>query len=103
MATETAQISGAAAPESEARAKPRRIGVVTSDRMKKTITVAVERLVRHPLYGKYVRQRTVLKAHDENGEARVGNVVEVEFTRPLSKTKRWRLVRVIRAAEASAP
>lgn len=84
-----------AAPES-ARAKPRRVGVVTSDKMQKTITVVVERLEKHPVYKKYVRKRTVLKAHDEKNEAKVGAVVEVEFARPLSKTKRWTLLRVVR-------
>lgn len=78
--------------------KPRRIGLVTSDKMQKTITVVVERLEKHPLYKKYVRKRTVLKAHDEKNEAKTGNLVELEFTRPLSKTKRWNLVRVLRRA-----
>lgn len=81
--------------------RARRIGIVTSAKMQKTITVVVERLVKHAIFKKYVRQRTVLKAHDEKGEAREGSVVEVEFSRPLSKTKRWRLVRVIRAGEGS--
>lgn len=76
-----------------------RIGNVTSDKMQKTITVVVERLVKHPVYSKYVRQRTVLKAHDEKREAKTGDLVEVAFTRPLSKTKRWTLVRVVRAGE----
>jgi small subunit ribosomal protein S17 len=85
-----------AAPAETARAKPRRVGVVTSDKMQKTITVVVERLEKHPVYKKYVRKRTVLKAHDEKNEAKVGAVVEVEFARPLSKTKRWTLLRVVR-------
>src|SRR5262245_4401634 len=80
----------------EPRAKPRRVGVVTSDKMQKTITVVVERLEKHPVYKKYVRKRTVLKAHDEKNEAKVGAVVEVEFARPLSKTKRWTLLRIVR-------
>ncbi len=83
-------------PEAEPKISPRKTGIVTSDKMQKTIVVRVERLVRHSLYGKYVRRKTVLKAHDENNEAKVGDWVEVEFTRPLSKTKRWKLVRVIR-------
>ena len=82
--------------------RSRRIGVVTSDKMQKTITVVVERLVKHALYKKYVRKRTVLKAHDEKGEAKLGALVEIEFTRPLSKTKRWNLLRVLRAGNASA-
>jgi small subunit ribosomal protein S17 len=85
------------------KAKPRKVGVVTSDKMHKTITVVVERLVKHPVYKKYVRERTVLKAHDEKNEAKTGSLVEVEFTRPLSKTKRWNLVRVIRGAEGTRP
>jgi small subunit ribosomal protein S17 len=72
------------------------IGVVTSTKMQKTITVRVERLVKHPKYGKYIRRRTKLAAHDEHEKANVGDQVEVAFTRPLSKTKRWRLVRVVR-------
>ena len=90
----------AAAPAAEpARVKPRKIGVVTSDKMKKTITVVIERLEKHRLYKKYVRKRTVLKAHDEKNEARIGAVVELEFARPLSKTKRWRLVEVLERAK----
>jgi small subunit ribosomal protein S17 len=86
----------AAAEKNEARAKPKKIGVVTSDKMQKTITVVVERLEKHPVYKKYVRKRTVLKAHDEKNEAKIGAVVELEFARPLSKTKRWNLVRILR-------
>jgi small subunit ribosomal protein S17 len=86
----------AAAEKTEARAKPKKIGVVTSDKMQKTITVVVERLEKHPVYKKYVRKRTVLKAHDEKNEAKIGAVVELEFARPLSKTKRWNLVRILR-------
>ncbi len=73
-------------------------GVVTSDKMDKSISVSVERLVRHPMYEKFVRRRTRLHAHDENNEAGIGDVVEVVQTRPLSKLKRWRLVRVVRKA-----
>jgi small subunit ribosomal protein S17 len=75
-------------------------GRVTSDKMQKTITVEIERLVRHPVYEKFVRRRTRVHAHDEQREARVGDTVEVAETRPLSKLKRWRLVRVVaRASE----
>lgn len=81
-----------------ARQKPRRIGVVTSDKMNKTRTVVVDRMVRHSVYRKYIRRSTVLKVHDEAEDSRVGDKVEVEFTRPLSKTKSWRLVRVIEKA-----
>jgi len=81
--------------------KPRRpkkavVGVVTSDRMPKTITVKVERLVKHPQYGKYVRRWTTYKAHDEQNAAKKGDKVEIMATRPLSKTKRWRLVRIMK-------
>lgn len=71
------------------------IGVVTSDKMKKTIVVKAERLVRHAKFGKYLRKYTVYKAHDEKNEAKVGDRVEIMETRPLSATKRWRLVRVV--------
>ena len=73
-------------------------GTVTSNKMTKTITVSVDRLVKHPVYEKFVRRRTKLHAHDENNEAAPGDVVELAQTRPLSKLKRWRLVRVVRKA-----
>jgi len=77
-------------------------GIVVSDRMQKTITVDVERVFRHPKYGKYVRRHKKYHAHDENREARVGDVVEIAECRPLSRLKRWRLLRVLeRAALAS--
>ena len=72
-----------------------RIGVVTSNKMTKTITVAVERKVKHPIYGKFVKKTTRFHAHDEKNEASIGDVVRIMETRPLSKTKRWRLVEVI--------
>lgn len=71
------------------------IGHVTSDKMKETIVVEVERLVRHPRYDKYMRRRTKLYAHNANNEAKVGDTVEVMATRPLSKLKCWRLLRII--------
>lgn len=74
------------------------IGVVSSDKMKKTIVVEVERMVKHPLYGKYIRKATVYKAHDEEGRAKVGDKVEIMETKPLSKTKHWRLLRVVEEA-----
>ncbi|MGD8429454.1 MAG: 30S ribosomal protein S17 [Ectothiorhodospiraceae bacterium] len=73
-------------------------GRVISNRMDKTITVAVERMVRHPLYGKYVRRTTKLHAHDENNECQQGDWVAVEECRPLSKSKSWRLVKVLEKA-----
>ena len=79
----------------------RRIGTVTSDRMDKTITVKVERLVKHPLYKKYVKRYTTLHAHDEENTAKTGDTVEITFVRPLSKTKRWALERVVTVAPGS--
>ncbi|MGZ5285992.1 MAG: 30S ribosomal protein S17 [Flavisolibacter sp.] len=72
-----------------------RIGVVTSNKMTKTITVAVERKVKHPIYGKFVKKTTSFHAHDEKNEASIGDVVRIMETRPMSKTKRWRLVEII--------
>ena len=72
-----------------------RTGVVSSNKMDKTVTVAVERKVKHPIYGKFVKKTTKFHAHDEKNEASIGDVVRIMETRPLSKTKRWRLVEVI--------
>ena len=76
-------------------------GTVVSDRMDKTITVRQERLVKHPLYGKYIRRATKYKAHDERNEAKMGDKVEITFCRPMSKTKTWRLVSVVKSAEGA--
>jgi small subunit ribosomal protein S17 len=84
----------------QTKAKKRVVGTVTSDRMQGTISVDVERLVRHPVYKKYLKRTSRYKADDSQGEARVGDVVEIEPCRPLSKTKSWRLVRVLRRAHA---
>jgi small subunit ribosomal protein S17 len=70
-------------------------GRVSSDKMHKTITVVIERLVAHPMYGKYLRRSTKLHAHDEHNQGRVGDLVMIEQCRPLSKTKAWRLVQVV--------
>ena len=75
------------------------IGTVTSDKTDKTVTVKVERKVKHPLYGKIQNQTNKLKAHDENNECGVGDTVRVMETRPLSKEKRWRLVEIIEKAK----
>ena len=72
-----------------------RIGTVTSNKMAKTITVAVERKVKHPIYGKFIKKTTRFHAHDEKNEASIGDVVRIAETRPLSKTKRWRLVEIV--------
>lgn len=76
-----------------------RIGIVVSDKMDKTIVVATEKLIRHPLYGKTIKRTKKFKAHDENNECRVGDIVKIMETRPLSKTKRWRLVEIIKRAQ----
>lgn len=76
-----------------------RIGVVASNKMDKTITVAVERKVKHPIYGKFVKKTTKFHAHDDKNECNVGDVVKIMETRPLSKTKRWRLVEVVERAK----
>ena len=76
-----------------------RIGKVVSDKMDKTIVVAVENHVKHPLYGKIVKKNYKLKAHDEKNECGIGDTVKVMETRPLSKDKRWRLVEIIEKAK----
>jgi small subunit ribosomal protein S17 len=73
-----------------------RVGVVVSDKMDKTITVKVDRIVHHPTYDKPIRTATKYKAHDEKNVAKTGDTVKIQETRPLSKTKRWRLVEVIK-------
>ena len=76
-----------------------RVGVVVSDKMDKTITIAVKYRVRHPLYGKIMNRTTKIKAHDENNECSIGDTVRVMETRPLSHDKRWRLVEIIEKAK----
>ena len=76
-----------------------RVGVVVSDKMDKTITIAVKYRVRHPLYGKIMNHTTKIKAHDENNECGIGDTVRVMETRPLSRDKRWRLVEIIEKAK----
>jgi small subunit ribosomal protein S17 len=70
-------------------------GRVVSDKMDKTVTVMVERRVKHPIYGKYVRRSTKVHAHDENNECRKGDVVVVEQCRPISKSKKWRFIKLV--------
>ncbi len=76
-----------------------RVGLVTSNKMTKTITVSVERKVKHPIYGKFVKKTTKFHAHDENNECSIGDSVKIMETRPLSKTKRWRLVEILEKAK----
>ena len=73
-------------------------GIVTRDKTAKTRRVEVQRLVRHPKYGKYIKQRTVLYVHDEKNESALGDTIEAMESRPLSRTKRWRLVKVVKRA-----
>ena len=87
--------------EIQPRREVRRTGIVVSDRMAKTIVVRVDRKVLHPVYKKYMRRSSKLVAHDEERAAKVGDTVELVFTRPLSRTKRWRLARVVTAAAAT--
>lgn len=81
--------------------KKRLIGVVTSDKCNKTRRVEVERLYRHPKYGKTVRSRTICHVHDEENSAHEGDTVEIVETRPLSKTKRWQLLRIVKSGSAT--
>ena len=73
-------------------------GKVVSDKMEKSFVVAIERKVKHPLYGKFIRRTTKLHVHDDNNEDKLGDVVEIRERRPLSKTKSWTLVRVVEKA-----
>jgi len=83
----------------ERKSRKTRIGIVKSNKMEKTITVAVERKIKHPLYGKFLKKTTSFHAHDEQNTATTGDVVRIMETRPLSKTKRWRLVEIIEKAK----
>jgi small subunit ribosomal protein S17 len=78
------------------------VGVVTSDKMNKTRRVEIPRLVKHPKYGKYIKRRTICHVHDENNESHTGDTVEIMETRPLSKLKNWRLMRVVTRAPGTA-
>jgi len=75
--------------------KKQRIGVVSSDKMDKSITVLIERRIKHPMYGKFVKKSKKFMAHDETNEANIGDTVKIEESRPLSKRKKWKLVEVI--------
>ena len=76
-----------------------RVGMVVSDKMDKTVVVAIEDNVKHPTYGKIIKRTLKVHAHDENNECGIGDTVEIMETRPLSKTKRWRLVEIIEKAK----
>ena len=83
----------------ERNLRKQRIGVVLSDKMQKTITVSVERKVKHPIYGKFIKKSTKYTAHDEQNDCNIGDIVRIMETRPLSKRKRWRLVEIIERAK----
>ncbi|NDC40869.1 MAG: 30S ribosomal protein S17 [Chitinophagia bacterium] len=83
----------------ERKRRKTRIGIVSSNKMTKTITVNVERKVKHPMYGKFIKKSSSFHAHDETNTAGIGDVVRIMETRPLSKTKRWRLVEIIEKAK----
>lgn len=84
---------------SERNLRKTRIGVVTSDKMEKSISVSVQRRLRHPIYGKFVKKSKKFMAHDEENAANIGDTVRIMETRPLSKNKRWRLVEIIERAK----
>lgn len=83
----------------ERNLRKERIGIVTSDKMNKSITVTVERRVMHPKYHKFVKRTSKFMAHDEKGEAHIGDTVRIMETRPVSKLKRWRLVEIMERAK----
>nr|WKN37130.1 30S ribosomal protein S17 [Tunicatimonas sp. TK19036] len=85
--------------QKERNLRKERIGQVLSNKMDKSVTVAVERKVQHPIYGKFVRKTTKFVAHDEKNECGIGDTVRIMETRPLSKRKRWRLVEIIERAK----
>jgi len=102
QAPQAASPSSAAQTESSAETRGRRkvrVGVVVSDKMDKTVLVRIDRRVRHPLYKKTVARANKLAAHDENNDAHVGDMVRVVETRPLSKSKRWRVVEIVERAK----
>ena len=81
------------------KARKERVGIVVSSRMDKTIMVAIQRQIKHPIYGKFIKKTTKLMAHDENNDAGQGDTVRILETRPLSKNKRWRLVEIVARAK----
>ncbi len=83
----------------ERRARKAKIGVVSSNKMDKTITVQVERKVKHPIYGKFVKKTSKFTCHDDQNQCNIGDTVRIMETRPLSKNKRWRLVEILEKAK----
>ena len=82
-------------PSVQRNLRKSRVGIVVSDKMQKTIVVEVEEMIKHKLYKKYISRRSKFKAHDENNECKIGDKVEIMETRPLSKDKCWRLVKIL--------
>ena len=100
MTVEAAKVAAPVAAASADRGRRKvEVGLVTSTKMMKTISVSVDRIVRHKKFEKQLTRQTVHKANDEKGEAKLGDLVEIVETRPLSKTKRWRLVRIVRKTQ----
>jgi small subunit ribosomal protein S17 len=83
----------------ERKIRKQRVGVVTSNKMDKSITISVERRLQHPIYGKFVKKSKKFMAHDEQNECNIGDLVKIVETRPLSKSKRWRLIEIIEKAK----
>jgi small subunit ribosomal protein S17 len=98
MADMTAMNNGAAPVHAERGSRKLRTGIVVSDKMQKTVVVAIQRRVPHPVYGKMVTRTTRVKAHDEQNAAKTGDTVRITETRPLSKDKRWRVVEIVERA-----
>jgi small subunit ribosomal protein S17 len=85
--------------QAERSLRKERVGKVTSNKMTKSITVAIDRKVKHPIYGKFMNKTTKFMAHDEKNEAGIGDTVRIMETRPMSKSKRWRLVEIVEKAK----
>ncbi|MDO8348682.1 MAG: 30S ribosomal protein S17 [Planctomycetota bacterium] len=103
---ENAAVPPAASPPAASERNDRKVlrGTVVSDKMQKTVVVQIDRKVRHPLYEKFIARRTKVHAHDEKSEAHLGDVVEICQTRPISKLKSWRVVRIVhKSTEATSP
>lgn len=83
----------------ERNLRKERIGLVVSNKMNKSITITVERKVKHPMYGKFVKKTTKFTAHDETNDCNIGDTVKISETRPISKNKRWRLVEILERAK----
>lgn len=99
MSQEQFEITNADATENARGVRKEKQGIVVSNAMQKTIVVAVHRRVKHPIYGKFIKKTKKFHAHDETNDAKVGDVVTIIETRPLSKTKRWRLLNIIERAK----